>query len=99
MAHGLIELSNLTIRLDVKRENDGGAVNAVSTDVSGTPVFFNKPFKDVESITVSVKETTRYFAMYDFVDIPNPTNFKVYVFDNNGVRASKVVTWAARGII
>lgn len=99
MAHGLIEISNLTIRLDVKRENDGGTVNALSTDVSGTVVTFNKPFKDIETITVSVKETTRYFAMYDFVDIPNPTSFKVYVFDAAGVRASKVVTWAARGII
>ena len=99
MAHGLAELSNLTIRLDVKRENDGGSVSALASDVSGTLVFFNKPFKDIETITVSVKETQRFFVIYDFVDIPNPTHFSVYVFDASGARASKVVTWAARGII
>lgn len=99
MAHGIAELSNLTIRLDIKRENDGGAINAVAGDVGGTAVLFNKPFKDIESITVSVKETQRFFCIYNFVDIPNPVQFYVFVFDAAGARASKVVTWAARGII
>lgn len=99
MAHGIAELSNLVIRLDVKRENDGGSVNALAGDVGGTPVLFNKAFKDIESITVSVKETERFFVIYNFVDIPNPVQFYVLVFDIAGVRASKTVTWAARGIV
>ena len=99
MARGITEISNLTIRLDIKRENDGGTVNALATDVSGTPVLFNKAFKDVDSITVSVKETTRFFVIYNFVDIPNPVQFYVFVYDTAGARASKVVTWASRGVI
>jgi hypothetical protein len=96
----LIELYNLTVLLNVKRENDGGDLNALATDVSGTPVLFNKAYKDVESITVTVKETTvPYIAIYDFLDAPNPTGFKVYVYNTAGARVSKTVSWKARGIV
>jgi hypothetical protein len=95
-----IELYNLTISLNVKRENDGGEVNAVATDVGGTVVTFNKPFKDIESITCTTKSTTEpYIVIFDFQDIPNPPNFKVYVFDTMGARVTKVVDWKVRGVI
>ena len=93
-------VSNVTVLLTVKRETDGGEIVADENDTNGTEVFFNKAFKDVESITVAVKATdTGHVAIYDFVDVPNPTSFKIYVFDLAGVRETQTVSWKARGII
>lgn len=98
--HAVAQVWNINTILTVKRENDGGEISALSTDATGTVVLFNKPFKDVESITLTVKENTAAFvAIYDFIDVPNPVSFKVYVFTLAGVRASKTVSWKARGII
>lgn len=96
----LVELYNLTTNLNVKREMDGGDIDALATDVTGTEVFFTKAFKDIESLTVSVKSTTvPYIAIYDFADVPNPIHFFVYAYDRLGARVSKTVSWKARGIV
>lgn len=95
----LILVFELTFNISVKRENDGGEVAAVSTDVSGTSVAFNKAFKDIESITATVKASTTATAIVNFVDIPNPTGFSVYAFNSAGTRISATVEWAARGIL
>lgn len=96
----LLEVFNIKIEIQVKRENDGGEVSAVSTDVGGTNVTFNKAFKDVETITATVKSTTEPFiTIIKFNDIPSPPNFQVFVFDTTGNRVSKTVEWKARGIL
>lgn len=95
----LAELSGLTFVLNVKREVDGGSVAALLTDATGTQVLFNKAFKDIESITLDPLSTLQLTAIYDFVDIPNPTGFKVYVYDSAGIRVSATVSWKARGIV
>ena len=97
--HASIQLFELGIFASVKREQDGGEIEALSTDTSGTPVLFKKDFKDIESVTATVKDTLAYIPVVDFLDVPNPTGFTVYVFDRLGVRASKTVEWSARGII
>jgi len=33
----------------------------------------------------------------DFVDSPNPTGFKVYLFNTSGTRVSGNFTWQCRG--
>jgi hypothetical protein len=95
----LIEVFNVTTSLQVKREDDGGEIDAVSTDATGTSVSFNKAFKDIDKITATAKATTQYTVVVDFVDVPNPTGFSVYVFNAAGARASKRVEWHARGIL
>jgi hypothetical protein len=96
----LMLIYNLTVNLNVKREVDSGDVAALSTDAGGTEVVFNKAFKDVESITAAVAGTTvPYVVVYDFVDIPDPVHFYVYVFDAAGARVSKTVSWKVRGIV
>lgn len=95
----LIEFFNLRIRLDVKKAVDSGVISAISTDAGGTVVNFNRAFKDVESIVGTVQETTEFIVVIDFVDVPNPTSFKVLVFNTAGTRVSKTVYWVARGII
>lgn len=96
----LMEVYNVAISLSVKRENDGGEASALLTDVGGTTVNFNKAFKDVETITATPKTLEEpYFIVIDFVDIPNPVFFKVFVFDSTGNRVSKTIEWKARGIV
>lgn len=95
----LIWFYNLRIRLDVKKAVDSGNVEITAT--GGTVVTFNKTFKDIDSITLTVLDNTvPITAMYDFVDAPNPTDFTIYIFDSAGVETSGfTVSWKARGII
>jgi len=95
----LAELTFMTTTLDVKREVDGGEVTAIYNDVGGTPVLFNKVFKDVNSITCTADSVEPITIIYDFVDIPNPTGFKVFALDSTGNRVTYLVSWKARGIV
>lgn len=96
--HPITLFFNLTFRFDIKMVVDSGEVAALATDVGGTPVQFGREFKDIDSITASVRETTDFNVVIDFVDAPNPVGFKVFVFDSVGTRASKQVYWIARGV-
>lgn len=93
----LTQLSALNVRLDVKIKNDMGNGTANSGDVGGTTVNFNVTFVDIESITVTPIGTTARIAIYDFVDVPNPTSFKVLLFDTAGTRVTGPFSWQARG--
>lgn len=94
----LVTVTGLNIRFDVKLKNDAGTATANSADSGGTTVNFNVSFVDVESITVTPKGTAARIAVYDFVDVPNPTSFKVLLFDTAGNRASGDVSWSVKGI-
>jgi hypothetical protein len=92
--------SNLMILIDVKFALDSGFVTSLAADLNGTTVWFNKPFKDIDSITVSpTAQPEPLSIIYDFVDVPNPLNFKVLVYDSTGNRVTAVVSWKARGVI
>ena len=93
----IVALSAHSTKTDAKIKNDMGTANAVSTDSGGTVVSFNAAFVDVQSIVVTAAGTTAAYAIYDFVDTPNPTTFKVLLFNNSGTRISGLVSWAARG--
>lgn len=93
----LLAITNLNIRLDVKVRTDGGSGTANAGDVGGTTVNFTIPFVDVQSITVTPSGTAARFAVYDFVDTPNPTSFKVLLFDNSGNRVTGGFSWTAKG--
>jgi predicted phage tail protein len=94
----LLQLNALNIRLDSKLINDSGNGLAVSTDSGGTVVTFNRPFVDVSSIAVTPLATASVTAVYDFVDAPNPTSFKVLLFNSSGTRVSGAFSWSARGV-
>ena len=90
---------NLIISLSVKRENDAGFGTAIASDPTGTFVRFNKPFVDVEGITVTPVSDTATFSIFQFDDIPYPAGFSVRIYDNAGVRITRDFRWNARGII
>lgn len=95
----IAEFFNLQVLLDVKNEIDGGEGDALAGDVGGTVVLFNKDFKSVKSITVSAKSAVDISAAYDFTSTPNPTGFKVLLFNATGARVSGHYSWKARGVI
>lgn len=96
----LMRLFNLMVNIAVKRENDGGEALADMNDALGTQVYFNKDFKDVESVTATVKSPQEPFTVVvDFQDVPNPEGFKVFVLDTSGARVTKVIEWKARGVV
>lgn len=88
----------LNVRLDSKLINDSGTGYANSGDTGGTVVTFNTTFIDVDSITVTPQTTSAVIAVYDFTDTPNPTDFKVLLFDTSGTRVSGTFSWSARGV-
>jgi hypothetical protein len=93
----LVEVAGLNIKLSGKLKTDSGSGSAVSTDVGGTVVTFGVAFIDVNAIVVTPSGTTARYALYDFVDAPNPTSFKVLLFDSAGARVSGGFSWTARG--
>lgn len=93
----IVRINGLTIKLDNKLISDAGTASVLATDSGGTQINFNVPFVDVDSITVTPKGTTQLTAVYDFVDAPNPTGFKVLVFNSSGSRVSCDVSWSAKG--
>jgi hypothetical protein len=94
----LMLLTELDYRLDSKLRNDFGTGTANSGDTGGTTVNFGIDFVDVEAISVTPSGTTARLAIYDFVDAPNPTSFKVLLFDTSGNRVSGPFSWSARGV-
>lgn len=94
----LLLLTNLNIKLSSKLINDAGSGTANSGDSGGTTVTFSVPFVDVQSIVVTPATTTATIAVYDFLDVPNPTSFKVLLFNTSGTRVSGGFSWTARGV-
>jgi predicted phage tail protein len=94
----LLQVTGLNVRLDSKLRNDSGNGTANSADSGGTVVNFNIAFVDVDSISVTPLATTSVTAVYDFVDVPYPTSFKVLLFNSSGTRVSGAFSWAARGV-
>ena len=88
----------MLFRSDSKLRNDSGTGTANSSDSGGTVVNFNLAFVDVDSISVTPATTSAVIAVYDFVDVPNPTSFKVLLYNTSGTRVSGGFSWSARGV-
>ena len=93
----LVSVSKINVRLNTKLRADAGSGAAVSTDAGGTQVNFDYDFVDVSAITITPLSTTFVVAVYDFVDTPYPTGFKVLLFNSAGTRVSGSFSWTARG--
>jgi predicted phage tail protein len=98
--NNLLEITALNTRLDSKIRSDSGNGTASATDSGGTVVNFalTPGFVDVDSITVTPAGVTAVTAVYDFTDVPNPTFFKVLLFNPSGVRINGAFSWSARGV-
>ena len=104
VAGSLTRITNLNLTIDVKIKNDTGIGTASASDSGGTQVNFNVSFVDVQGIAVTpntISSTNiadkKVIAVVDFVDAPNPTGFKVFLFNISGTRVSGAFTWQCRG--
>ena len=97
VAGSLTKISNLNLKIDVKIKNDTGTGTANASDSGGTTVNFNVTFVDVQGIAVTPNTTSAVIAVVDFQDVPNPTSFKVLLYNTSGVRVSGNFTWQCRG--
>lgn len=94
----LAEIKQLSIKLSSKLKNDSGSGTSNSGDAGGTTVTFGQSFIDITSIIVTPYSTTSVTAVVDFVDAPNPTTFKVLLFNSTtGARVTSGFSWTARG--
>lgn len=93
----LAELQGLNIKLSGKLKTDSGSGNAAAGDSGGTSVALTAGFIDVQAIVVTPGGTAARYAIYNFADVPNPTSFKVLLFDSDGNRVSGPFSWTARG--
>lgn len=93
----LYRINNIDVTLDAKLKNDAGTIYANASDATGTPVTFNVPFVDITALEATPRGTTPLTAVIDFVDAPNPTGFKIYLFNQSGSRVSGDVSWSAKG--
>jgi predicted phage tail protein len=94
----LLKVTGLNVKLDSKLKSDSGTGTANSSDSGGTVVAFGVAFVDIDSISVTPLATSSVVAVYDFVDVPNPTTFKVLLFNSSGTRVSGAFSWSARGV-
>lgn len=95
---GLLLINALRLTIALTKKTDRGRIQALSTDANGTIVSFNEDFIDVTAINPSVESTDFANIVYEFNDIPYPTEFKVRVFDINGNRITRYVSWTADGV-
>jgi predicted phage tail protein len=66
-------------------------------DGAGTLVLFNSPVLDASSVQVSLSVGgTAKYALYDFVDLPNPTGMKVLLYDGTGTRVAGSFSWGLK---
>jgi len=93
----LLVINKINVRLNTKTKSASGSGTANAADAGGTTVNFGASFIDVQSISVTPLSTTARFAVYDFVDVPYPTSFKVLMYDVSGNRVSGNFSWSARG--
>jgi hypothetical protein len=96
----LIRLTLLRLKIMSKIKTDSGKdYYDPSVDTNGKEVLFNTAFLDITSLQVTPKGdgTSARYAIYDFTDSPNPTSFKVYIFDVSGNNISGDFSWSAVG--
>lgn len=91
-------IGDVSYEIQVREIVDGGTVAVLGADSGGTTVLFNRAFLDVSSLVVSAQGSTELKAVRDFTDAPNPTSFKVLLFDADGNRVDGTVSWSARGV-
>lgn len=108
---GMLLLSGINYRLDVKKLSDFGSVYSKSTDngegfvdedttpmLYGTWVPFSVSFTDVQSGPMAFCNEQNKTAYVVFEDVLKPKGFRVFVLDKNGNRTSGQVSWSAHGV-
>tara|TARA_B100000424_G_scaffold218194_2_gene176481 strand:+ start:3059 stop:8371 length:5313 start_codon:yes stop_codon:yes gene_type:complete len=104
----LIQVNNISYKLFLKQLTDQGSVTVSASEAaSGKQVNFfagvtGKSFLDVDSISLQIRGSsgTAKYAIYDFLDEPTPTGFKIFLYDasGNAPTGTNTVDFTVRGV-
>lgn len=92
----LIQVTSLNMKLSSKLKNDSGTF-VITNATSGVVVNFNVAFIDADTPIAQANGTTPLTEVVDFTDVPNPTSFTVYLYNNAGTKVTGSGSWTARG--
>ncbi|WP_243546364.1 TipJ family phage tail tip protein [Pseudodesulfovibrio tunisiensis] len=96
---GAVRISGLNIRYDIKQRKEGGMMQCLASHSEGTPVTFADSYVDIQAIAVTPKAgSAARYALYDFVDEPNPTGFSIYLYNASGARVDGEASWSIIGV-
>ena len=102
---GVLRVVTARVKLDMKSKTEAGVLVINTLDTAAATVSLldysgNPRFVDVQSINITAQgnNNTSVFGIYDFVDVPYPTNFKIYLFDSTGNRVTGTASWTVRGV-
>ena len=93
---GVVKIGNPHLRLDRKIITDGG--KGTTTASGALTVTFNKTFRDIRKLIVQPWGTGERWEEIDFDDLPNPTDFDLRIYDENGTQIESAFSWSAEGI-
>jgi len=91
-------LQSIQFKLDIRKKYDSGN-GIIDVAADGKVVVFNQNFLDVQSITMTAKTdgTVAKYALYDFDNAGDQSEFTAYLFDINGNRDVGEFSWSAEG--
>jgi len=90
-------ITDLNVKLDAKKKRISGMIQCNAADAGGTALDITGEFSDVTSITGTPQGTTAANVVIDFNDVPNPTTVNFLVFDNNGNRLDRQISYSIEG--
>jgi hypothetical protein len=96
---GSVQLNSVTVKLSSKEVTESGRALCYAADSGGTVVTFTRSFVDVNTIQLTPRGTSLVTPVYDFTDTPNPTSFKVLLFNQAGSRVDGEVSYDVTGVI
>lgn len=91
-----LQVNGLNVKVANKLKTDSGTFT-ISTAATGVTVNFNVAFLDADTPIAQPNGTTPLVPVVDFTDVPNPTSFTVYLYNQSGVKVTGSGSWTARG--
>jgi hypothetical protein len=92
----IIKMNAMNVKLSVKVRNDKGE-GEVTNAATGVVVNFNYPFIDADTPRVQPGGLVPLIPVVDYLDVPNPTSFTVYLYTLAGVKTTGQFSWTAGG--
>lgn len=96
---GLSRIYDIRARLSLEIDEEYQIVDVFAADSGGTLVSFGLPFIDLQDLQVTAIGSAELKAVANFVDAPNPTDFKILLFDAGGTRVDGTVSYRAKGTV
>jgi hypothetical protein len=92
----LVSINSFNLKLANKLRTDSGTFT-ITNATAGVVVPFNLAFVDADTPVCQPNGTTPLLPVVDFSDVPNPTGFTVYLYNQAGSKVTGSGSWTARG--